>query len=117
LNEDNMAMFACIMWYIWKQRNDVICRNERVLRTVFCECANSLITGWRNAREVCERHDNQQHSPQRYEWTRPAADSWKCKVDASFSRSRNNVGISVCIRDDQGLFVLAKRSGTLLFLM
>jgi ribonuclease HI len=34
--------------------------------------------------------------------------NWKFNVDASFSRSRNKVGISVCIRDDQGQFILAK---------
>ncbi|GAU38731.1 hypothetical protein TSUD_208420 [Trifolium subterraneum] len=108
LNEDSRAVFACVMWSIWKQRNDVIWRNERVHRTVVCERANSLLTGWRNAREVRDRYNNQQHSPQRFEWTRPDAGTWKCNVDASFSRSRNKVGIGVCIRDDQGQFVLAK---------
>jgi hypothetical protein len=65
LNEDSRAVFACVMWSIWKQRNDVIWRNERVHRTVVCERANSLLTCWRNAREVRDRYNNQQHSPQR----------------------------------------------------
>ncbi|GAU17355.1 hypothetical protein TSUD_232310 [Trifolium subterraneum] len=108
LNEDNRAVLVCVMWSIWKQRNDVIWQNERVHRTVVCERANSLLTGWRNAREVRDRYNNQQHSPQRFEWTRPDAGTWKCNVGASFSRSRNKVGIGVCIRDDQGQFVLAK---------
>jgi hypothetical protein len=38
-------------------------------------------------------------------------------ADASFSRTSNKVGIGVCIRDEQGQFVLAKHNGTHLSLM
>jgi len=33
---------------------------------------------------------------------------FKCNLDVSFTQALNRVGISVCIRDDQGCFVLAK---------
>ena len=33
---------------------------------------------------------------------------FKCNVDASFSHAQNWVGISMCIRDDESCFVLAK---------
>jgi len=32
----------------------------------------------------------------------------KCNVDVSFSNSLNKVGIGLCIRDEEGRFVLAK---------
>jgi len=39
---------------------------------------------------------------------KPSPDKFKCNVDASFSQARNRVGIDVCIRDDEGRYVLAK---------
>jgi hypothetical protein len=108
LNEDSRAVFACTMWSIWKQRNDVVWRNERTPRTAVCERGLSLITGWRNARETRERHISPQQTPQNLGWTKPSEGCLKCNVDASFSRTQNKVGIEICIRDDQGHFVLAK---------
>jgi hypothetical protein len=32
----------------------------------------------------------------------------KCNIDASFSDSLNRTGVGMCIRDAEGLFVLAK---------
>jgi hypothetical protein len=55
LNEDSRAVFACTMWSIWKQRNDVVWRNERLPRTDVSERGISLLIGWRNAKEVQER--------------------------------------------------------------
>ena len=42
------------------------------------------------------------------EWTKPAYGRYKCNIDASFFDSLNIVGIGICIRDDQGEFVMAK---------
>jgi len=33
---------------------------------------------------------------------------YKCNVDVSFSRAVNKAGLGMCIRDDEGCFVLAK---------
>ena len=41
-------------------------------------------------------------------WIKPSPDRFKCNVNASFSEARNRVGIGVCIRDDEGRYVLAK---------
>jgi ribonuclease HI len=41
-------------------------------------------------------------------WQRPSSGRLKCNIDASFSNSLNRTGIGVCIRDDEGSFVLAK---------
>jgi len=41
-------------------------------------------------------------------WVKPSSGRFKCNVDGSFSQALNPVGIGVCIRDDEGCFVLAK---------
>jgi ribonuclease HI len=41
-------------------------------------------------------------------WHKPHIGRYKCNIDASFSVQHNKVGIEMCIRDDQGQFVLAK---------
>ncbi|KAK2352020.1 hypothetical protein QL285_096731 [Trifolium repens] len=33
---------------------------------------------------------------------------YKCNIDASFSPHHNRIGIVMCIRDDEGRFILAK---------
>jgi ribonuclease HI len=50
-----------------------------------------------------------QHQPQTtHVWTKLNAGRFKSNIDASFSTNHNKVGIGMCIRDDQGRFVLAK---------
>jgi len=41
-------------------------------------------------------------------WIKPSPGRFKCNVDASFAQARNQVGIGVRIRDDEGRYVLAK---------
>lgn len=41
-------------------------------------------------------------------WQRPHQGRVKCNVDAFFSNALNRTGIGLCIRDDEGVFILAK---------
>ena len=41
-------------------------------------------------------------------WHKPQQGRYKCNVYASFSSIRNRTGIGICLRDDEGAFVLAK---------
>jgi hypothetical protein len=41
-------------------------------------------------------------------WKAPAQGRMKCNIDAAFSDLRNRTGISICLRDEGGVFVLAK---------
>jgi len=42
------------------------------------------------------------------QWQSPSHGRVKCNVDAAFSDQRNITGVGICIRDDEGTFVLAK---------
>ncbi|PNX93080.1 cytochrome p450 [Trifolium pratense] len=50
---------------------------------------------------------NRQQQPTA-KWAKLSLGRYKCNIDASFSSGLNKVGISTCIKDDQGRFVLAK---------
>ncbi|KAK2456658.1 hypothetical protein QL285_004006 [Trifolium repens] len=50
----------------------------------------------------------QQQTGNAARWMKPSQGRYKCNVDASFSSRLNRVGIGMCIRDDQGRFVIAK---------
>jgi len=41
-------------------------------------------------------------------WKAPAQGHMKYNIDAAFSELRNRTGISICLRDEGGVFVLAK---------
>ncbi|PNX86190.1 cytochrome p450, partial [Trifolium pratense] len=46
--------------------------------------------------------------PPEIKWEKPGRGRYKCNIDASFSTQRNRVGLGICIREDEGRFVLAK---------
>lgn len=48
------------------------------------------------------------HPPHQLQWQRPPRGRLKCNIDAGFSTSMNRTGIGICVRDDDGAFVLAK---------
>jgi len=79
------------------------------------ERARHLLDDYRTAQEVRSHKATNNHAQPNsvihshvIEWTKPAYGRYKCNIDASFSDSLNMVGIGICIRDDQGEFVLAK---------
>ncbi|AET02182.1 hypothetical protein MTR_8g036780 [Medicago truncatula] len=41
-------------------------------------------------------------------WTKPSPGRYKSNVDASFSEPLDRVGIGICIKDEEGGFVLAR---------
>jgi len=99
IGPNNQAVFACILWSIWKQRNDFIWRSETSLWVAVCERGLTLLASWQNAQDSRNRTVVQVQETVNHKWRKPAEGCYKCNIDA---------GLGVCIRDDQGSFVLAK---------
>ena len=103
------------MWSLWKRMNLKLWQqqNETCLQVV--EWARHLLDDWRTAQEVRSHKatnilaqlNSVIHGPVS-KWTKPTYGRYKCNIEASFSDSLNMVGIGICIRDDQGDFVMAK---------
>jgi len=115
LPSSQKELFVTIMWSLWKRMNLKLWQqqNETCLQVV--EWARHLLDDWRTAQEVRSHKatnilaqlNNVIHGPV-IKWTKPTYGRYKCNIDASFSDSLNMVGIGICIRDDQGDFVMAK---------
>lgn len=48
------------------------------------------------------------HGSSSLSWQRPHQGRFKCNIDAAFSNDMNITGLGMCIRDEEGVFVLAK---------
>jgi len=114
LSSGDASLFAFILWSIWKQRNNHVWNNVTDVQAFLLERAESLLYEWTAARNVKIRTDSggtrmqKQQQNQRFKWHKPSTDRFKCNADASFPNNDNRVGIGVCIRDEEGAFVLAK---------
>lgn len=118
-----IELFVTILWSIWKSRNLKLWQQEDENNNNIIERAKHLLEGWRIVN--MKQHGLQQHDSTAaatntsaaqsghrgndvIRWQKPRRGRMKCNVDASFSASRNQFGIEMCIRDDEGQFVLAK---------
>ncbi|XP_039682833.1 uncharacterized protein [Medicago truncatula] len=115
---------ATVLWSIWKSRNLGLWENVTETKSNIVARAKHLIEDWRFANKKQQMHDCQQQNtaavtlpyaqqntvsrPGVCRWQRPARGRFKCNIDASFSTSTNKVGLGMCIRDEEGRFVLAK---------
>lgn len=110
LDSSQRVIWACVMWSIWKQRNDCIWRNEVMTTAAVRDRGLNLLTGWQNAQDSRNRADVQQQRIDDTVWRKPDEGHFKCNVDAAFFKESNRVGIGICIRDDNGRLVKARTS-------
>jgi len=92
---------------LWQQHNET---SSQVFQR-----AIHLLEDWRVAQAIRSCSTTQANVPQvritRQEeenWKKLAPDRYKCNIDTSFSTSLNRVGLGMCIRDEDGAFVLAR---------
>lgn len=96
------------MWSIWKNRNNKVWNDLQDMRQSICDRAKALLDSWTNAQEVKHKMCTRQATRAIKNWTKPSPGRYKCNIDTSFSDSLDKVGIGICIRDDEGVFVLAR---------
>jgi len=92
---------------LWQQHNEP---NVQVFPR-----ATHLLEEWRATQDIRSRNNNHNTTPQvrntsleDERWKKPSPGRYKCNIDASFSTSLNRVGLGMCLRDDDGVFVLAR---------
>jgi len=123
LTVEQSQRFAVTIWSIWKRRNLKVWENKDELCAMTVDRAHIMIEEWQQACEVrtgahqigtatapiLQQHNTDAQLPAtRVSWQRPPRGRFKCNVDAGFSTIMNRTGIGICIRGDDGAFVLAK---------
>ncbi|CAJ2636114.1 unnamed protein product [Trifolium pratense] len=107
-NSDQVSLFMVLLWSIWQQRNDKVWRDKvEPFQHVRARAIN-LLTDWKGAQNHKNLHSQQRQHNTAICWSKPPTGRYKCNIDASFPKQQNKVGRGMCIRDDQGRFVLAK---------
>jgi hypothetical protein len=107
LNDNESALMACIIWSIWKQRNNRIWNNVTDMQSAVFSRAVTNLNDWR-AVHIIRGDMREIHGDREHKWKKPINGRVKCKIDASFSPNLNRVGIGICIRDEFGIYALAK---------
>jgi hypothetical protein len=100
LNADGAAEFCCILWSIWKQRNNKVWNDATDAQVFVLARGKSLLFDWKAAKSIIQPPSISQINPDSLSWRKPLEGRYKCNIDASFSKRLNRVGIGVCIRDD-----------------
>ncbi|GAU34524.1 hypothetical protein TSUD_393980 [Trifolium subterraneum] len=109
LDHEQQELFSVMLWSLWKCRNNQVWDNVTDNTHTICERARHLLTSWKNSQQVRSLVSTEvSQVTQHMDWTKPSSGRYKCNIDASFSSSLNKVGIGICIRDDQGRFVIAR---------
>jgi len=106
---------ATIMWSIWKCRNLKLWQQQIETDSQVFQRATHVLEEWRTTQRIRSSSSTQSITPQvqrlRQEedaWKKPTPGRYKCNIDASFSTSLSRVGLGMCLRDDDGAFVLAR---------
>jgi hypothetical protein len=99
LSTDDASLFACVVWGIWKQRNNKVWNNTTNAQTSVLVRTQTLLSDWK----LLVKPQSE------LIWSRLlqvvaagkiAAGRTICNVDASFPTHGDKVGIGMCIRDE-----------------
>ncbi|XP_024628810.1 uncharacterized protein [Medicago truncatula] len=125
LTTEQRVVFAATVWSLWKHRNLKVWEGVTEVVAVVVDRARVMITKWQiaNTKTSAESRAATAAPPTQLLsnsaevnssddglvlWQKPTSGRYKCNVDAAFSSNFNRTGIGICIRDEEGAFVLAK---------
>jgi len=125
LPTEQKQTLAAMVWSIWKHRNLKVWENKTETAATVVERARVMISDWQLANlslpaataavttgSAAHLSPNAATSSSpaaaMVRWKKSSVGRYKCNVDATFSSSFNRTGIGICIRDEEGTFVLAK---------
>jgi hypothetical protein len=76
-------------------------------RDLFFDRAKTLFEDCKTAKAIQGFVVIRKQPSSNVKWEKPSAERFKCNIDAIFSEDSNMVAIGMCIRDENGTFVLA----------
>jgi len=132
LSKEQSQRMVMIFWSLWKRRNLKVWEDITETCAEVVERARITLEDWQLANggrtegQSVQSVSNQNAdfdisntaatavittdaaAAGRNDWQPPMLGRLKCNIDAAFSVPRNRTSIGICIRDEHGVFVLAK---------
>jgi hypothetical protein len=125
LPTEQKQTLAAMVWTIWKHRNLKVWEDKTETAATAVERARAMISDWQLANlslpaadsavtTVSSAHlspnaaTSSSPAAAMVRWKKPGVGRYKCNVDAAFSSSFNHMGIGICIRDEEGTFILGE---------
>ena len=125
LPTEQKQAFAAMVWSIWKHRNLKVWEDKTETVATVVERDRVMISDWQLANlslpiaasAVIEGSTaplppnaatTSSSAADLVQWKKLGSGRYKCNVDAAFSSNFNRTGIGICIRDEEGTFILAK---------
>ncbi|KAJ1433914.1 Reverse transcriptase zinc-binding domain [Sesbania bispinosa] len=102
--------FVLMVWALWKQRNIKVWEGELKSVQDTTWHAKETLEEW----EKAHKRPNDMHDTQGWVWIPPQPNRVKCNVDAALFSEERSFGVGLCLRDDQGRFIKAKKGTGLL---
>jgi hypothetical protein len=115
---------VALFWSIWKHRNIKVCEDVTETYALVVERTRSLVEDWKLANgsgaDTLNVYPVVLHTSAvsvaapnvpfvaQLRWQAPEHGCMKCNIDAAFFSHRNRTDIDIYIRDEGGVFVLAK---------
>jgi len=93
ITADDATLFGCVLWRIWKQRNNKIWNDITDAQSYVFDRAKTMLKDWKTTRSIQDTSSNRQQSKRNVKWMKPNAGRVKCNIDASFCKLSNRVGI------------------------
>jgi hypothetical protein len=107
LNADEAAMMACLISSIWQQQNNRVWNDVTGAQNSIFSRVVTTLNDWCVVQSMKDGMSEGQRRME-HRWKKPTNGRVKCNIDASFSPNLNRVDIGICIRDEFGVYVLAK---------
>ncbi|PNX94619.1 cytochrome p450 [Trifolium pratense] len=82
LSKNDVAMFACILWSIWKQRNNQIWNNVTDAQSFVFSRAATMLQDWRAVCAAATTSSQVAQAEVQRTWRKSMAGRVKCNVDA-----------------------------------
>ncbi|AES72036.1 transmembrane protein, putative [Medicago truncatula] len=81
LSIGDSALFACILWSIWKQHNNKVWNDIKDARCFVLERASNRLYEWEATHKARTNHGSEGKPSRPFKWVKPIAGRMKCNID------------------------------------
>ncbi|CAH9124076.1 unnamed protein product [Cuscuta epithymum] len=109
-SEDRCNHFIVMLWSLWKARNEVVWRHNKMDHRAVMNCGAATLKGWQDAQLPGGKKGGCKRLNSREKWQQPPVGCVKINVDAAIDLKRGCCGLAMVGRETNGNFLAARRN-------